>query len=90
MSVADGPTLEAVRAEILRQTEARGVSGSICPSEVARAFGEPWRPLLSLVRNAARVLADAGRIEILRKGKAIAPDAIKGVIRLRFLAPPPA
>ena len=74
------PTADAVRAEILRQAEARSTGGSICPSEVARALGDPWRPLLSPVRDGARVLAEAGLD---------APDAIKGVIRLRLRSSSP-
>ena len=80
---ADGPGSEALRAEILRQVEARGADGSICPSEVARAYGADWRTLLPRVRDAARVLARSGLIDILRKGRPIEPDAIRGVIRLR-------
>ena len=83
-----GLTPDAVRAEILRQTQARGAGASICPSEVARALGDPWRPLLTPVRDAARVLAQAGLIEILRKGRPIAPDEIRGVIRLRVRPAP--
>ena len=88
MSVAGGPTPEALRAEILRQTAVRGTEASICPSEVARALGDPWRPLLSTVRDAARDLAKAGLIEILRKGRPIAPNEIRGVIRLRTRSVP--
>lgn len=78
----------ALEAEILRQTAARGPSGSIDPAEVARALapGEPerWRSQLGAVRRAALVLARAGRIDILRKGRAVDPAAeIRGVIRLR-------
>ena len=79
-----GPTPDALRAEIVRQTSARGETSSICPSEVARHFGEQWRTLLPQVRDAARALSQAGLIDILRKGRPIAPDAIKGVIRLRI------
>lgn len=35
------------------------------------------------VRHRAVQLAREGRIEILRKGRAIAPEAVRGVIRLR-------
>ena len=80
-----------IREEILRLTEARGRERSVCPSEVARALagGEdgPWRPLMGPVRRAAAGLARDGRIEILRKGKAVPPEAMRGVIRLR-VAPP--
>jgi hypothetical protein len=35
------------------------------------------------VRRAAAQLAQGGRIEILRKGKPVPPDDMRGVIRLR-------
>lgn len=80
----------AIRAEILRQTAARGPGRSICPSEVARALAGgddgPWRPLMAPVRRAAAELARAGRIDILRKGKPVPPEAMRGVIRLRAAA----
>lgn len=73
-----------IEAEILRQAEARGAAKSLCPSEVARALApEAWRPLLGPVRQAALRLATEGRIEILRKGKPVPPEAVRGVIRLR-------
>jgi hypothetical protein len=77
----------AIRREILRQTTARGADRSICPSEVARALAGgddgPWRPLMGPVRRAAAQLAQGGRIEILRKGKPVPPEDMRGVIRLR-------
>jgi hypothetical protein len=83
----------AIRDEILRQTAHRGPQRSICPSEVARALagGEdgPWRPLMTPVRRAAAVLARDGRIEILRKGKPVDPEAMRGVVRLRAAAAAP-
>lgn len=82
------PDAAAIADEILRQTALRGPDKSICPSEVARALAGgddgPWRPLIGRVRAAAQVLARAGRVEILRKGKALPPDQDPhGVIRLR-------
>lgn len=80
----------AIREEILRQTAARGSGRSICPSEVARALAGgdqgPWRPLMEPVRRAAVGLVRDGRIEILRKGKPVPPEAVRGVIRLRAAA----
>lgn len=79
----------AIEAEILRQAAARGPAGSICPSEVARALagGGPeaqWRPLLGRVRGAAQRLAGNGQLEVLRKGRPLAPGEVpRGVIRLR-------
>lgn len=72
-----------IEAEILTQTEARGPDKSICPSEVARALAPEWRPLMGSVRRSAIGLAQAGRIDILHKGKKVDPGAIRGVIRLR-------
>lgn len=81
----------AIASEILRQTTDRGAGKSICPSEVARALAGgddgPWRPVMAPVRRAAVGLARDGRIEILRKGKPVPPEAMRGVIRLRAAAP---
>jgi hypothetical protein len=76
---------------ILDLVTERGPEKSICPTEAARRLaGNPaddaWRRQLSPIRLAAQRLAKAGRIEILRKGKKIAPEDVHGVIRLR-LAP---
>jgi hypothetical protein len=74
-----------IEAAILAAVAARGAGKSICPSEVARAItppGEDWRQAMQPVREAARRLARAGRIAILRKGRAVDPDGFKGVIRL--------
>ena len=82
---------EAIAAELLRQTTERGPAKSICPSEVARALApeeEAWRRLLGPVRATAIRLAREGRVEVLRKGKPVDPEAgIRGVIRLRIAAP---
>lgn len=83
MPFADQP---ALRAAILARTADRP-GKSICPSEVARALAgdDPaaWRPLMGPVRAAAAGLAAAGEIDILRKGKPVPPEAMRGVIRLR-------
>jgi hypothetical protein len=79
---------EAIEQEILRQTAARGPGKSICPSEVARALApeeDAWRRLMGQVRAAAIRLARQGKVEVLRKGKPVDPEAeIRGVIRLRI------
>jgi hypothetical protein len=75
---------QAIAAEILRQTTDRGPAASICPSEVARALApETWRSELGAVRREAARLAEAGQIEILRKGKPVPAAELRGVIRLR-------
>ncbi|WP_137176426.1 DUF3253 domain-containing protein [Roseomonas sp. AR75] len=79
---------DQIEAEILRQTLTRGGDKSVCPSEVARALATDeagWRSLLGAVRSAAIRLAQAGKIDVLRKGKPVDPGAeIRGVIRLRI------
>jgi hypothetical protein len=76
---------DPIEASILRLVEARGADKSVCPSEVARALRpESWQSLMGPVRQAAVRLVGAGRIEILRKGKPVAPEAVRGVIRLRL------
>jgi hypothetical protein len=90
MSTPDSAT---VTAEILRQAAARGRSGSLCPSEVARALapgGEAWRRLLGIVRTNAFRLAKEGRLEVLRKGKPVdVQQEVRGVIRLRIVEDAP-
>lgn len=73
-----------VASEILRQTIEAGPDRSICPTDVARVLAEEWHGQLSAVRRAAIRLAEAGRIDILRKGKKVPPEGVKGVIRLRI------
>ena len=75
-----------IEAAILRLAAERGPDKSICPSEVARALEADWRPLMAPVRRAAIRLALAGRIDILRHGRPVGPDPVKGVIRLRARA----
>ncbi|MDB5372246.1 MAG: hypothetical protein JWP04_888 [Belnapia sp.] len=81
------PDEATISAEIRRQTAERGAAKSICPSEVARALAggdeAAWRPLMGPVRQAAVALSREGIIEILRKGKPVAPEQVRGVIRLR-------
>jgi hypothetical protein len=89
MTTPDPVAPNPIETEILRLTQARGPEKSICPSEVAHALADTagsdqWRPLLTPVRQAAIRLAQAGRIEILRKGRPINPAQTHGVIRLRI------
>lgn len=60
-------------------------TGSICPSEAARAVGgERWRELMEPARQAARTLARAGRVEITQRGVVLDPDADwRGPVRIR-------
>jgi hypothetical protein len=78
---------ETIAAEILRQTAACGPGASIGPSDVAQALHHEWRSLLGAVRRQAVILAEAGKIDILRKGKPVPPAEMRGVIRLRIRVP---
>ena len=85
MTTDPPPTVDPIEASILSLVAARGTGKSICPSEVARAIKpEGWQSLMGLVRQAALRLARAGSIDILRKGKPVPPEKVRGVIRLRL------
>ncbi len=82
------PSNAELSAEILRRSAAAAPGKSICPSEVARHFAPPgdeavWRPLMPRVRKAALALQAEGRLQILRKGKPVPAEEVRGVIRLR-------
>ena len=79
--------IEAITAALLHLAAERGPEKRLCPTDVARAVSaENWRPLLGAVRKVAADLARQGKIEILRKGKPINPDDMRGVIRLRAIS----
>lgn len=77
------PDREKVRAEIARLAELRTSKKSFCPSEVARALAEEWRPLMPLVRQVAAEESKAGRIVVLQKGKPVEIEHAREPIRLR-------
>ena len=81
--VADALDAALIRDTILRLVAERGLTKSICPSEAARALSPEWQAMLPAVRRAAASLAEASRIDILRKGKPVDPAEMRGVIRLR-------
>ena len=59
-------------------------SGTICPSEAARAVRpDDWRPLMERAREAARRLVARGELQITQKGRVVDPSTAKGPIRLR-------
>lgn len=70
---------------ILDVLHARASTSTICPSDVARDVSpEDWRPLMDPVRDAARRLVAAGRIEITQGGQVVDLDQVKGPIRIRL------
>ena len=76
------PSAKALEAEILRQVKDRGAGKTICPSEVARAFSEDWRPLMPEVRDVAADLLARGEIAVTQRGAPVDPLTAAGPIRL--------
>ena len=73
----------ALERDILSLLEKRAATATICPSDVARAAAEDWRPLMEPVRRAARRLVAAGEVEITQGGHVVDPSTAKGPIRIR-------
>ncbi len=75
-----GDQLEQAVRDLLART-----SGTICPSDVARAVGtaDTWRELMEPVRSAARRLVAAGEVEITQGGTVVDPATASGPIRIR-------
>ena len=75
---------EAERA-ILGLLAQRDAGKTICPSDAARAMGGDagFRPLMPVVRDAARKLVADGRIEVTQRGEGVDLDRARGAIRLR-------
>jgi len=56
------------------------------PNQVAKAINaEYWRRQLPQVRAAIQSLENAGRIEVVRKGKVVPFEGIKGIYRFRLV-----
>lgn len=73
--------LAAVLADLL---DRRAPTGSVCPSEVARAVGtDDWRDLMEPVRVIARRLVARGEAEITQRGTVVDPATVTGPIRIR-------
>ncbi len=83
--MAAKPDRAEAREAILELLAERGPEKTICPSDAARALaGEgDFRPLMPLIRDAARELVAAERIVVTQGGEPVDLDAAKGPIRLR-------
>jgi hypothetical protein len=73
------------RRTILELLAARDPGTTICPSDAARALGgdDGFRPLMGLVRDAARDLVADGEIVVTQRGAIVDLAAARGPIRLR-------
>ena len=69
--------------------ERRDPGKTICTSEAARALGgdRGFRPLMPLVRSAARAMVDCGELEVTQGGRVADPATARGPIRLRLVDP---
>jgi hypothetical protein len=78
MSQLAEETLLALLSQV-RSTE------SISPNDVAKAMSaENWQRELPKVRAVITGLARQGRIQVLRKGKPVEPEGLKGIYRVRL------
>ena len=78
--------IETAIFEKLARVDPKGDNGkSIEPAEVAKALQpEQWQRMMPKVRGVALGLMRQGKLTITKKGKAIDPNAFRGVIRLRL------
>lgn len=77
---------ELVYTTIREMVAAAGPDGTVRPDDIARAiYPEKWQTLLKRIRLFVHKLAEAGEIEIVRKGVVLDPteDDVKGIIKLR-------
>lgn len=74
-----------IEQALLALLDERGVSKSVCPSEVVRQLyrEEDWRKEMEAVRQAGRRLVNQGKAEFLQKGARVDPSTAKGPIRIR-------
>ena len=81
--IADEAEAEAAIRALL---ERRDPGQTICPSEAARALGgdEGFRPLMPVVRSAARTMVARGELEVTQGGQPVDLDSARGPIRLRL------
>lgn len=75
------------RQAIVELLARRSPGKTICPSDAARALAgdDRFRQVMPLVRDAARELVAAERIEVTQGGERVDIDAARGPVRLRSL-----
>lgn len=76
---------EAMFETILQLCAASWPDETVRPEEIAMTLHEvEWQALTKRIRLAVKQLAEAGHVQILRKGKPAEPDDFKGVYRVRL------
>lgn len=71
-----------LRRAILARVAGLRPGTTCCPSEIARALSDDWRPLMEPIRAQAFGLADEGRLRITQGGATVAGRDVRGPIRL--------
>lgn len=93
MSTDDDKNLDPVAVEILNYLQAVPANKPVSAEQVSRSIADnaasrtakgtanpnAWRRYFQAVKNQAFHLARIGRIEITRKGSAVAPEDLKGL-----------
>lgn len=76
---------EAVFETIIQLCAASWPDESVRPEDIAMTLHElEWQSLTKRIRLAVKQLAEAGHVQIVRKGKPALPDDFKGVYRVRL------
>lgn len=77
---------QAIAETIIALATTRGITKTICPSEVARKlWPDNWRPHMPEVRTVAFDLSNNGQVRIMQKGNIIFEQEVKGPIRIQIL-----
>ena len=72
------------KTKILKLLKQRSVGKTICPSEILAGDEKQNKETMEIVRQAARLLAEEGLIQITQGSKVVAPSEFRGPIRLRL------
>lgn len=76
---------EVVFETILQMCAAAWPDETVRPEDIAMTlYPEEWQALTKRIRLAVKQLAEAGLIQILRKGKPANPDEFKGIYRVQI------
>ena len=81
----EAPDRDAAERAIGELLADRAPGKTICPAEAARQLGgdDGFRPLMPVVRDAAREMAARGDLEVTQGGEVVDLDDARGPIRLR-------
>ena len=79
-----------IRERMIALASERGPKKAVDPMEVAVSIAgkdeKIWRRLMKPIKDEAARLAKKNQIVVLRKGKPVEPDKIRGLWRYRILA----